>query len=188
MKKQYGFFVDAGRCIGCFSCAMACKNQYQIEPGVKWRNVHSLDEAIYPHRDRAFYSLSCNHCARPGCIEACPVGAYSKRDKDGVVVQDQEKCIGCKNCIRTCPYGGPNHNPVKKKAEKCSYCHERIDAGLQTACVQACPTLALQMIELSTFDDSDLVQYPAGFPVVKKLNPSVRFRNPQQPEMVRRKV
>jgi DMSO reductase iron-sulfur subunit len=188
MKKQFGFYVDVGRCIGCFTCAMACKNQNQLEPSVKWRDVHPLDEAIYPHRDRAFYSLACNHCETPCCIEACPVKAYSKRDKDGVVIHDQEKCIGCQNCIRSCPFGVPKYNPVLKKAEKCSFCHERLDAELKPACVQACPTQALQIVEINSFDDSGLVQYPAGFPAAKKLNPSVRFRNPRQPQIVRRKV
>ncbi len=181
MKKQLGFFIDARRCIGCFTCAMACKNQYNQEPGVVWRTLYPLGEAVYPHRERAFYSLACNHCRRPTCLEVCPVNAYSKREKDGVVVHHQDKCIGCGNCIRSCPYGAPRYNPVLKKAEKCSLCWERLDAGLKPACVLSCPVEALQLLDVEAFTRVDAVQYPPGFPAFPKLDPSVRFVAPRQP-------
>ncbi len=186
MSKQYAFFVDVERCIGCFTCAMACKNQYHQEKGVVWRQVHPLAEAIYPHAERAFFSLACNHCEHPACLEVCPVEAYTKRPEDGVVVHHQEKCIGCGNCIRSCPYGAPKYNPVEKRAEKCSLCWQRLDAGLNPACVQACPVDALRLVDLAEFDEPDAVQYPAGFPRFPKLNPSVRFKLPKQPQVVRR--
>ncbi|GAB4267916.1 MAG: 4Fe-4S dicluster domain-containing protein [Deferrisomatales bacterium] len=185
MKRQWAFFVDAEKCIGCFTCAMACKNQYRLEPGVKWRDVFALRDPVYPHRDRAFYSLACNHCENPrGCVGACPVGAYTKRSEDGVVVHDQDKCIGCGNCVRSCPYGAPRYNPVLKKAEKCSFCHERLDAGRKPACVQGCPTGALELVDLSTFREGGVTQYPPGFLRAPELNPSIRFRAPRQPAIV----
>ena len=187
MKKQIAFFVDTRRCIGCFTCAMACKNQYHQPAGVKWRDVHPLSEEIYPHRESAHLTLACNHCQKPTCLEVCPVVAYYKRDKDGVVVHEQDKCIGCGNCIRSCPYGSPKYNAALKKAEKCSFCWQRLDAGKDSACVQACPTRALQMVDLSTFDEPDTVQYIAGFPRFARLNPSIRFRPPRQPLEIRRK-
>jgi len=100
------FLVDSDKCIGCRGCAMACKSFNQLEPEISWRYVYPLDAAIYPHEERAFYSLACNHCENPACLDACPVGAYTKR-ADGVVVHDPKRCIGCKNCIRCCPYGAP---------------------------------------------------------------------------------
>ena len=67
MTKQLGFYVDVERCIGCFTCAMACKNQYHQEKGVIWRQVYPISQQIYPHRESAFYSLACNLPARlPG--------------------------------------------------------------------------------------------------------------------------
>jgi Fe-S-cluster-containing dehydrogenase component len=188
MKKQIGFSVNAKRCIGCNTCAMACKNQYHQEVGVVWRTVYPLSEAIYPHRERAFYSLACNHCERPTCLEVCPVEAYTKRDKDGVVVHNQDKCIGCGNCIRSCPFGAPKFNPILKKAEKCSFCWQRQDAGLKPACVQACPTEALQLIDLSVFSESGATQNAPGFPNFPHLNPSVRFWAPRQPKVIRREM
>ena len=186
MKKQLAFYIDAERCIGCFTCAMACKNQYHQEEGVVWRYVYDLKEEIYPHRERAFYSLACNHCKNPTCLNVCPVKAYYKRDEDGIVVHEQEKCIGCGNCIRSCPYGAPRYNPVAKKAEKCSFCWQRIDAGLKPACVQSCPVEALQLVDLAELDQTGLTQYPAGFPKFPKLDPSVRFRLPRLPKFIRR--
>ena len=185
-KNQVAFFVDVRRCIGCFSCAMACKNQYHQPPGVVWRYVYSLKEEIYAHHERAFLSLACNHCEHPTCLEVCPVEAYTKREKDGVVVHHQDKCIGCGNCIRSCPYGAPRYNPELKKAEKCSFCWERQDAGLKPACVLGCPTKALQIVRLADFKRPGTLQYIAGFPRMTALNPSVRFNPPRQPMEVRR--
>ena len=185
-KKQRAFFMDVQRCIGCFSCAMACKNQYHQEEGVKWRELIPLKEEIYPHRERAWLSLACNHCERPTCLLVCPVKAYYKRDSDGVVVHEQDKCIGCGNCIRSCPYGAPKFNPVLEKAEKCSFCWQRLDAGLKPACVQGCPTQALRMVELDAWDEPGSVHYISGFPEFPQLNPSIRFRAPTQPKVIRR--
>ena len=92
-----------------------------------------------------------------------------------------------KNCVRSCPFGAPVFNPEKQKAEKCSLCYQRIDAGLAPACTQACPTEAIQIAALSSQNDAGLVQYPPGFPAAKRLNPSTRFYNPRQPEVIRRK-
>jgi DMSO reductase iron-sulfur subunit len=185
MTKRLGFYVDAKRCIGCYTCAMACKNQYHQENGVVWRDLYDLKEGIYPHRERAFYSLACNHCENPTCLEVCPVIAYYKRD-DGIVVHEQDKCIGCGNCIRSCPYGAPRYNPVEKRAEKCSLCWQRIDADLLPACVLSCPTDALQLIDLATFEEPNAVQYPPGYPRMEKLNPSTRFRQAEMPKIYRR--
>lgn len=185
MSKRLGFYVDAKRCIGCYTCAMACKNQYHQVAGVVWRDLYPLSTEIYPHRERAFYSLACNHCERPTCLEVCPTGAYYKRD-DGVVVHEQPKCIGCGNCIRSCPYGVPRYNAEAKRAEKCSLCWQRLDAGLLPACVQSCPTDALQLIDVNTFREPNAVQFPAGYPRMERLNPSTRFRAPQMPTIYRR--
>lgn len=67
------FLVNSDKCIGCRGCAMACKSFNQLEPDRFWRYVYPLDKDIYPHEERAFYSLACNHCEHPACVAACPV-------------------------------------------------------------------------------------------------------------------
>ena len=184
MKSQLAFMVNSKKCVGCYSCAMACKNQYHQELGVVWRNLHALSKEDYPHNDRAFYSLACNHCATPVCVEVCPVGAHVKRDKDGIVVHSADKCIYCKACIESCNYKAPKDNKVLERAEKCSMCVERIDVGLQPACVQGCPTKALTLVDLATLSNNNAVQYPTGFGKHTELNPSTRFIEPSNPKLV----
>lgn len=182
MKKQLAFLVDAEKCVGCYSCAMACKVMYKQEKGVTWRNLAPLDEKAYPHRERAFFSLSCNHCEKPACVSVCPVKAYTKRE-DGVVVHDANKCIYCKSCISACSYGSAKDNTVLGRAEKCSMCHERLDKGLQPACVTGCTTGALTKVELSSMHHSEAKQYLPGFDKKTALNPSTRFIAPKAPKV-----
>jgi Fe-S-cluster-containing dehydrogenase component len=187
MAKQLGFFVDSSLCTGCNTCAMACKNQYHQAAGLFYREVYSLSLELFPHRDRAFYSLACNHCGRPVCLEGCPVGAYRKR-ADGVVVQDNAKCIGCEQCVRSCPFGAPRYNATTKRAEKCGLCHERLDDGRDPSCVQGCPTGALKLVDLLDAPEPEGERFPPGFPPESKPDPSVRFRPARQPVVVRRAV
>lgn len=181
MAIRYAFLVDAAKCIGCRTCSMACKNFNQLLPQMQWRQVYPLAEAIYPHRERAFYSLACNHCEKPACLEACPTASYSIRP-DGIVAHNQSTCIGCTNCVRSCPYGAPHYNPQEKRVEKCSLCWERIDAGLKPACVQSCPVDAIRLIDLNDFDQSGTTQFPAGYPKMPRLNPGTRFILPATPQ------
>jgi Fe-S-cluster-containing dehydrogenase component len=184
MKKQLAFMVNSKKCIGCYACAMACKNQYHQEPGVVWRNLVPLEKADYPHNDRAFYSLACNHCASPVCVDVCPVNAHVKREKDGIVVHSSDKCIYCKACIQECGYQAAKDNTQLERAEKCSMCAERIDEGLMPACVGGCPTKALTLVDLSDPSNPKAVQYPKGFPKHTKLNPSTRFIEPASPVLI----
>ncbi len=178
--KRYAFKMDSAKCIGCRTCTMACKNYNQLLPEIQWRKVYPLAEEIYPHRERAFYSLACNHCDNPACRQACPTASYTKRE-DSIVVHNQDTCIGCTNCVRACPYGAPQFNPVEKRVEKCSMCFERIDAGELPACVQGCPVSAIELIDLTTFKDPDTVQYPDGYPKIEAVSPGTRFIKPKVP-------
>jgi Fe-S-cluster-containing dehydrogenase component len=164
---------------------MACKNQYHQDPGIKWRDVHPLGPEAYPLTERAFYSLACMHCEKPACLAACPVNAYYKRP-DGIVVLDRNKCVGAGDCIEACPYGAPKFNVKVGKSEKCEFCFQRQDAGLKPACVQGCPTGALQVVDLATFKEAGAVHYPPGF-AKAKTNPSIRFRVAAVPKVAERK-
>lgn len=173
-----GFLVDSSKCIGCHSCEMGCKNFNELDPGIRWRKVHEIDEEAYGTPTRMSMSIACNHCENPACLKACPVNAYKKRD-DGIVIHNQDRCIGCKMCMKACPYNAPQYNPVKKKVEKCHMCFERLDAGQQPGCVSTCPNNAIAVVDLNELDQSNYESALAGFPDPSITNPSVIFVKPK---------
>lgn len=97
-------------------------------------------QEIRPEKiDKAFFVPKlCNHCAKPSCVQVCPVGA-TYQTTDGVVLVDRKWCIGCGYCIMACPYGMRFFHPVYQVAEKCNFCYHRINRGMKPACVLACP-------------------------------------------------
>lgn len=140
MSKQYGFYYDAGRCIQCRTCEVACKSTHDLEPGVNWRRVIETWDGDYPNVTRTFFSLACMHCNKPACAEVCPTGAISKRSEDGIVVVDRDKCNGCRDCFTACPYGVPQFGN-DGTMQKCDFC---TGTGRKPACAASCPADALK--------------------------------------------
>ena len=102
---RYGMVIDTRRCVGCKACMVACKAENKTPPGVSYTIVTAepLQGAL---TDRPlFMSKPCFHCEEPPCTRACPVSATFKRERDGIVVVDYDRCIGCRYCIAACPYG-----------------------------------------------------------------------------------
>ncbi|RRD54145.1 4Fe-4S dicluster domain-containing protein, partial [Escherichia coli] len=83
------------------------------------------------------------HCADPACTKVCPTGAMHKRTQDGLVVVDEQICIGCRYCEMACPYGAPQYNSEKKHMTKCDGCYELIEQNKKPLCVSSCPLRAL---------------------------------------------
>jgi tetrathionate reductase subunit B len=96
-----------------------------------------LEKGKYPYVSRSFLPSLCNHCDHPTCINICPVKATWQRE-DGIVMIDEQRCIGCKYCIASCPYNARYLNPLSRVVQKCFFCHHRIDTGLEPACVDTC--------------------------------------------------
>ena len=149
VSGQRGFFFDQARCIGCYTCMVACKDWNDIPAGpAKWIRVTSNEKGKYPDVSVTHLAISCLHCATPFCREACPVDAVTKREEDGIVVVDREVCIGgeeCKSaCLKACPYDAPQFGPEPNpKMQKCDFCLEEWEKGKQAICVSACPTRAM---------------------------------------------
>jgi molybdopterin-containing oxidoreductase family iron-sulfur binding subunit len=96
--------IDTRRCVGCRACVVACKVENKTPPGVNY-NVVVEDVRGNPNDKPLFLTKPCFHCENPPCIDVCPVSATFKRERDGIVVIDYDRCIGCRYCITACPYG-----------------------------------------------------------------------------------
>jgi anaerobic dimethyl sulfoxide reductase subunit B (iron-sulfur subunit) len=154
---QLGFFVDIAKCTGCKTCQVACKDKNNLEVGRNfrrvseyaggtWEEVHGAwQQNVYAY----YVSIACNHCAQPACMEACPKDAYTKRADNGLVIVDSKKCIGCHACEEACPYGAPQYNRAIRRITKCDGCIDRIEAGGQPTCVDACPQRAIEFGDLT---------------------------------------
>lgn len=185
MSPKKAFLVNSDRCIGCHACELACKNEYQLEPAVRWRKVYPFNRQGYGIQARTFASLACNHCENPACLKACPVTAYTKRP-DGIVLHDQKRCIGCKMCVMACPYKVPQYNAKLQKVEKCHMCAQRQDEGKPPACVQGCPMEALSVIDLDSDEGKFYPDDVPGFPDIHITRPTTRFVRPKVGAQVRR--
>ena len=166
-KKKLGLVIDLDTCVGCHACATSCKEwnaggiagpltderPFAKDPqGVWFNRVHSYeleaDAATQQPAQTLHFPRSCLHCETPACVTVCPTGASYKRAEDGIVLVDEDKCIGCKLCSWACPYGAREYSEVEGVMKKCTLCVDRIyndkldEVDRQPACVQACPTKA----------------------------------------------
>ncbi len=151
MAKQYAFSVNIGKCTGCKACQIACKDKNNLPEGIRWRRVFQYEGGEWINQNGQMipsnvyaYSVSaaCMHCQNPVCTQVCPAAAMTKRD-DGIVLIDQDKCIGCRYCSWACPYGAPQFNEDLGVMTKCNMCADLVDMGERPACVEACPYRAL---------------------------------------------
>jgi len=193
---QFGWLVDLDKCTGCDTCTIACKSENNTRPlgspmpfkngsgvvpdHVSYRWVVKKESGEYPTPAVTFVTSACNHCEQPACQPACPVGAISKRAEDGIVLIDQDVCIGCKQCIHACPYGAPQFNSVTEKVEKCTFCVHRLYDGtgertqFEPACVTSCVGNALHLVENFEFAESGQ-NAPDGFADPALTVPAVKF-------------
>ena len=154
---KYHLFHDKEKCIACHTCEIQCKSNKSLPVGPKLCQVITVGPRLVGGIPIASYMfMSCFHCENPACVTACPTGAMKKRESDGIVYVDFDRCIGCKACMVACPWGAVQWNPEAQKVVKCDYCMDRVDQGLKPACVTVCTTGCLSFKELSG-SDSDLL-------------------------------
>lgn len=106
--------------------------------GPNWDEDHG--EGSYPQDNHYFYlPRLCNHCTHPACRDACPRGAIHKRQQDGIVLVDQDRCHGYRFCVEACPYKKVYYDHVRQVSAKCIFCMPRIEEGVAPACARQCP-------------------------------------------------
>ena len=140
-EKNLGMLIDLSLCVGCNACAVACKQENSVPVGAFNTWIESWDVIDEDGRvARANMPKQCNHCENAPCVKVCPTGA-SHRNEDGVVVVDQDRCIGCKYCMAACPYQ-VRWQLESGEVEKCTFCSHRTSQGMLPACVSTCITHA----------------------------------------------
>ena len=178
--SHLGMVINLKRCIGCNTCATACKVANNL-PNEIWGNRVFTDGGDSVDTPAGTFGLdnrmswmpvSCQHCENPACVKVCPVGATYKDPETGVVRQDYDRCIGGRMCMAACPYTGvrsfiweepkyvvdwhfgdddaPEHQ--KHTVAKCTFCYQRISKGGTPACMQVC---AAQARHWGDFDDPE---------------------------------
>ena len=146
---QIGFYFDQTRCTGCAACIVACKDWNDIPAGPEfWMKVLYNEERKTPNVFVSYLVRPCYHCEDPVCIPVCPVKAITKREEDGIVIVDSNKCVGNEECdskcLKACPYDAPQFGPEKgTKMRKCTFCLDRHLENKIPVCVQTCRPRAL---------------------------------------------
>ncbi|NOQ30986.1 MAG: molybdopterin oxidoreductase [Helicobacteraceae bacterium] len=156
-NEQYRFHFDAIACIGCRCCEVACNEQNNNPADIKWRRVGEMEGGEFPYTTQLFNSMSCNHCIDPECLKGCPTNSYIKLD-NGIVFHNDDVCIGCQYCTWNCPYEVPTFHEERNIVTKCHMCHERLEVGQSPACVQACPSGAIEIeaVNVEEWLDGDI--------------------------------
>ena len=143
MAKK-GFVYIQDDCVGCKTCQLACKDKNDLPVGTLFRHLIDFEVGTYPDAAIFHYAKTCNHCTSPLCVANCPTGAMYLDEEDGTVQHDDEMCIGCQTCVRSCPYGVPQYLTDQKIVRKCDACIALRKNGEQPACVAACQMRALE--------------------------------------------
>ena len=124
-------------------------------------NLSGLDLKDFESFEKSFmYYLPrlCEHCLNPACVAACPSGAIYKRDEDGIVLIDEDKCRGWRECVSACPYKKSYFNWVRKRSEKCTFCFPRIEDGKPTVCSESCVG-RIRYIGVMLYDEERIKEY-----------------------------
>jgi len=133
-------------------------------------NFEGIQKEIYGQYENTFMMYLprlCEHCLNPSCAASCPSGAIYKREEDGVVLIDQEKCRGWRMCVSGCPYKKVYYNWSTGKSEKCTLCYPRLESGQPTVCSETCVG-RIRYIGVMLYD-ADKIEEAANAPEEKDL-------------------
>lgn len=156
--EQYAFEVNLDACTGCKACVSACHSLNGLDEHETWRDTGLLVSSDANRPFAQTVTTACHHCADPGCLHGCPVLAYEKDPVTGIVSHLDDQCIGCSYCILKCPYEVPKYNPARGIVRKCDMCQGRLAHGEAPACVQACPTHAIRIVNVTAPRANDAIR------------------------------
>jgi tetrathionate reductase subunit B len=138
-KKHYGFVIDVARCIDCRACLVACSVENRVPMNQTRIWVQDLGvQGDYPVLQHSFVPYNCMHCENPPCVEVCVSSATYKNPDNGLVLVDQDACIGCGFCVDACPYKVRYLDEKRGVVDKCNGCIQRVEVGQSPACVATC--------------------------------------------------
>ena len=139
---HYGMLINTRRCVGCFSCRVACQMSNSLPVNESFIRYESIERGVYPHVRAEEVPMQCQHCDDAPCVSVCPTGA-SYMNKDGVVLVNEERCIGCGYCAVACPYQARIIHHATGAAGKCRFCVFSDDGSVPSpSCVGTCITRA----------------------------------------------
>lgn len=203
--RALGLVIDLDTCVGCQACVTACKgwndqgygvplsdqNAYGAEPSGTFLNrVHSYQVQAEPAPMIVNFPRSCLHCADAPCVTVCPTGASYKRVDDGIVLVNEDACIGCGLCAWACPYGAREMDAAAGVMKKCTLCVDRIyndnlpEEDREPACVRTCPTGARHFGDLADPNSavSQLVAARGGYDLMPEqaTRPTNKYLPPRK--------
>jgi len=135
---RYAMAIDTLKCVGCNDCVVACQTENSVPIGHCRDWIVEKTTGTYPNLQLEIRSERCNHCANAPCVRTCPTEA-SHYAEGGIVLVEENECIGCKACITSCPYDARFIHP-EGYVDKCTFCIHRVEKGQDPACVSVCPT------------------------------------------------
>ena len=204
-EKKLGLVIDLDTCVGCQACVTSCKEWNtgghmapltDLDPygdgadGVWFNRVHTYEHSTESGSRTVHFPRSCLHCDEPACVTVCPTGASYKRTSDGIVLINEDLCIGCKLCSWACPYGAREFDVAVGVMKKCTLCIDRIyndNLAVEDrvpACVAACPTGARHFGDLGdpASPVSRLVEERGGVDLIPEMGyrPTNKYLPPRE--------
>ena len=207
--KRLGLVIDLDICVGCHACVVNCKEwntggypaplsdqePYGVSARGAWLNrVHSYEVEDDKNGRTVHFPKSCLHCENAHCVTVCPTGASYKREEDGIVLVDEDKCIGCGLCAWACPYGARELDGSEGVMKKCTLCIDRIynetlsPLEQEPACVATCPARARHFGDFADPHStvSQLVESRAGYDLMPEMGyqPTNKYLPPRSARIV----
>ncbi|CAM3707574.1 4Fe-4S dicluster domain-containing protein [Mesobacillus zeae] len=134
---RYGMMIDTRKCVGCYACRVSCQMQNELPVEESFIHFYEKETGVFPNVKNEIIPVQCQHCEDAPCVSVCPTKA-TYTTEDGIVLVDEDKCIGCKYCMVACTYGARTQSHKTGVVEKCRFCAELVKEGKQPACVSTC--------------------------------------------------